>query len=123
MEKYPGIYVEIRIHVEVLSMCFAVCIPAFAVPIELLPLQNEPTLAGDTDTAYEYPVIPGTKEGDIAVYRDPRSGRIEYAGVVTWLTDEVRVCSKWGRALLMEHPVMECPYAALSVSYDRLYAK
>lgn len=80
-----------------------------------------------TATAYfddsSYVRVSAPQEGDIAVYRDPRSGRIEHAGVVTWLTDEVRICSKWGRAPFMEHPVMECPYAALSVLYYRLYTK
>lgn len=91
-------------------MCFAVCIPVSAVPIELLPLQNEPALAGDTDTAYEYPVIHETKE-----WVDLGSTNARHMAC--------EIPSKWGRAPLTEHPVMECPYAALSVSCYRLYTK
>ena len=91
-------------------MCFAVCIPAFAVPIEQLSLQNEPALTGDTDTASEYPVIPGTKE-----WVDLGSASARHVAC--------EIPSEWGRAPFMEYPVMECPYAALSVSYYRLYTK
>lgn len=70
-----------------------------------------------------YVRVSSPKTGDIALYWDYDLDAYRHAGIVTSISPEVWVCSKWGSTPLMEHPVLECPYEEMGVHYYRLYTK